>query len=95
MHFSLNNAVPVGTFTNALTINVLLVIVDHDIVDTNYCTHSDAIQLIVTVSAVVVQSGAIVVFAVTEEEPVEARGTALSALGLLKYCVSYCRFSGI
>lgn len=95
MHFSLNNAVPVGTFTNALTINVLLAIIDHDIVDTNWCTHSNAVQLIASVSAVVVPSGAIVVFAVTEEEPVGARGTALSACGLAIYCVLYCRFSGI
>ena len=92
---NLNAAVPAATFTNAFTISVLLARVLQVIAVLGQDTHCVAVQLIATWSAVVVQSGAVVVLAVTAVAHVFTRLDWSSALGLLIYCVLYCRFSGI
>lgn len=75
--------------------NVLLAIDDHVMDVTTVAHHCVAVPAIVTVSAVVVQSGATVVFAVTDVVPVLIQFDWSRAVGFVRYCVLYCRFSGI
>lgn len=70
---SLNNAVAAGTLTKALTIKVLLARDAQVTAVLKDAIHCVALQTIFTVSAVVVQSGATVVLAVTFVVPVFIR----------------------
>ena len=61
-----NNDVQLGTFTNAFMINVLLARLDQvRVVMIVSSIHCVAVQEMFTVSAVIVQSGAVTLFAVT------------------------------
>lgn len=85
LHSNLNDEVPAATLTNAFTINVLLAILDQDIDVTTVVHHCDAVQLIASVSAVVVQSGATVVSAVTVVAHVFIQFDWSRALGFNQY----------
>ena len=82
---NLNSDVQEVTFTNALHINVLLARLDHEIVELVCLIPCVAVQLIANVSAVVVQSGATVVLAVTVVDHAFTQLALSNSLGLLIY----------
>ena len=87
--------VPAATFTNALMIKVLLARADHVMVKLGCSTLFNALAGIATVSAVVVQSGATVVFAVTVVHHTVDQLALDKSLGSNIYCVLYWRLSGM
>ena len=91
---NLNVCVHAVHFTNAFIIKVLLARLDHVRVVTVCCTSLCVAAQNTILSAVVVQSGATSVFAVTVAQ-VYDRGDWSNAFGLLIYWVLYWRFSGI